>query len=143
MFLGTFNNSIDAKNRVIVPAKFRDKLGSGCILTIGIENCLCIYSREDFEVLADKMAGIPDSAIKARAFVRAVFSSASECEFDKQGRIIVPPNLKKRANIEKELVTLGVRNRIEIWAKEVWEMEENEAMPDTEELAEALAQHGF
>ena len=143
MLLGRYNNSIDSKNRVIVPAKLRELLGERCILTIGIENCLCIYSKENFEELAEKMAMIPDSALKARRFVRAVLSNASNCEFDKQGRINVPPHLIKWAKIDKELVTMGMGKRIEIWAKEVWDDEEAASMGTMEEMAESLREFGF
>lgn len=143
MFYGTYYNSIDAKNRVIVPAKFREVLGEGCILTIGMENCLCIYSVEDFEILAEKLEGIPESARIARMYARTVFANAADCTFDKQGRIIVPQHLKGRANIDKELVTIGVKNRVEIWSKENWSEIEDTAMFDTDEVAAALQQVGF
>ena len=142
-FFGTYNNSIDAKSRIIIPSKFREKLGEGCVVTIGIENCLCVYSQEDFDRLAVRMSEIPDSAIRARSFVRALFGNATVCEFDKQGRIVVPQHLKEQTNIEKELVTIGVMDRVEIWAKEVWASDDTTALPDREELAEALREFGF
>ena len=144
MFMGTYNNSIDAKNRMIVPAKLRSQLvGDKCVITIGMEHCLSIYSMEDWENLANKFKEIPESDLQARKFVRAVFSNAAEYEFDSQGRIIIPDNLKMYADIKKELVTMGVMTKIEVWAKEVWTSPENTDKMEAKEWAEALLQYGF
>ncbi len=143
MFMGTYNNSIDAKNRMIVPAKHRAQLGDGCIITIGMEGCLCIYSKEDWEKQAEKMGGIPEADLEARKFVRAVFSNAEECSFDKQGRIIIPENLKAFAHIDRELVTMGVKTKIEVWAKEVWDAPDNSDKIEPDKWAEALLKYGF
>ena len=143
MFMGTYNNSIDAKNRMIVPAKHRAQLGDGCVITVGMEGCLCIYSMEDWEKQAEKMEGIPEADLEARKFIRKVFSSAEECNFDKQGRIIIPENLKEFAHIDKELVTMGVKTRIEVWAKEVWDAPDNSGKIEPEKWAEALLKYGF
>lgn len=143
MFMGTYNNSIDAKNRMIVPSKHRLKLGERCVLTIGMERCLNIYAPEDWEIQEIRMREIPESDLEARKFVRAVFSNAAECEFDKQGRIIIPDNLKEYANIKKELVTMGVMNKVEVWAKEVWTSPDNTEKMDGEAWSKALLQYGF
>lgn len=143
MFMGTYNNSIDGKNRMIVPAKHRAQLGDGCIITIGIEGCLCIYSLEDWDKQAEKMGEIPESDLEARKFIRAVFSNAEECTFDKQGRIIIPEKLKEYAHIDKELVTMGVRTKIEVWSKEVWDAPDNNGKIEPEKWAEALLKYGF
>ena len=144
MFMGTYNNSIDAKNRMIVPSKLRSQLtGDKCVITIGMEHCLCIYSMEDWENLSQRLREVPESDLQARKFVRAVFANAAEYEFDSQGRIIIPDNLKEYAGIKKELVTMGVMTKIEVWAKEVWASPENTDKMDGKEWAEALLQYGF
>lgn len=143
MFMGTYNNTIDAKNRMIVPAKHRERLGPRCVLTRGLDNCLYIYTMEDWENQMAKVAVLPESDPKVRAFIRHYCANATECEFDKQGRIIIPPELKAYAAIRKDLVTMGAMNKIEIWAKEVWDAPENEHKLGTEEFSKALAEYDF
>ena len=144
MFMGTYYNSIDAKNRMIVPAKLRSQLkGDECVITMGMEKNLCIYSMEDWEILCAKFKKIPESDLKARSFVRKVTGSAAYYEFDSQGRIIIPDNLREHAGIQKELVTMGVIDKIEVWAKEVWTSSEYSGEIDAEEWAKALLQYGF
>jgi len=143
MFMGTFYNSIDAKNRVIVPSKHRDQLGGRCVLTKGLDICLYIYSMEDWEKQMEKIAQLPESDPKIRAFIRHFCANATECEFDKQGRIIIPNELKEYARISKELVTMGTMKKIEIWSKEVWETPDNEGKMDSEEFAGALEKYNF
>ena len=143
MFMGTFYNSIDAKNRMIVPQKHREQLGGRCILTKGLDKCLYIYSMEDWEKQMEKVAELPESDPKIRAFIRHFCANATECEFDKQGRTVIPAELKEYAGISKELVTMGAMKKIEIWAKDVWDEPENESKMDTREFGEALAKYNF
>lgn len=144
MFMGTYNNSIDGKNRIVVPSKFREQLGNeGCVVTIGIEGCLNIYSEEAWKSYAKKMEEIPESAIKAKRIVRSIFSNATECKFDKQGKILIPEHLREYAGITKELVTIGVMTNIEIWAKEKWHAADNTGKISPEEYAEALRECGM
>ena len=143
MFMGTTYNSIDEKNRMIVPSKLRAELGARCILTKGLDKCLYIYTTEDWANQMDKMAKLPESDPKVRAFIRHFCANAAECEFDKQGRIVIPPVLKAYANIEKELVTMGAMSKIEVWSKDVWEAPENGSKMETEDFANALAEYNF
>ena len=143
MFMGTTYNSIDDKNRMIVPSKLRAELGARCILTKGLDKCLYIYTTEDWANQMDKMAKLPESDPKVRAFIRHFCANAAECEFDKQGRIVIPPVLKAYANIEKELVTMGAMSKIEVWSKDVWEAPENDSKMETEDFANALAEYNF
>ena len=144
MYMGTFYNSIDGKNRMIVPAKLRKQLGGkGCVITISIEGCLRIYSIEGWEEYAAKLDAIPESNLKAQKVVRKIFSNATDCEFDKQGKVIIPENLKQHAKITKELVTMGVRKYIEVWAKEVWEAPDNDKDMTTEEMASVLMEYNI
>lgn len=144
MFMGTYNNSIDAKNRMIVPAKMRSQfVGDKCVITMGMERCLCIYSMEAWEKFAEKLTDLPESDLETWRFVRDAFGNAAEYEFDSQGRIIIPDNLKEYAGIKKELVTMGVMTKIEVWAKEVWTSSENTVKLDPKDRATALLKYGF
>jgi len=143
MFMGTYYNSIDAKNRLIVPSKHRDQLGGKCVLTKGLDTCLYIYSTADWDKQMEKIAELPESDPKIRAFIRHFCANATECEFDKQGRIIIPVELKSYAKITKELVTMGAMKKIEIWSKDIWETPDNEGKMDTEEFASALEKYNF
>ena len=143
MFMGTFNNSIDAKNRMIVPSKHRDQLGGRCVLTKGMDKCLYIYSMNEWDKQMDKIEALPESDPKVRAFIRHFCANAVDCEFDKQGRIVIPAELKEYAGIDKELVTMGAMRKIEVWSKEVWDAPDNENKMDSVEFAESLAQYRF
>lgn len=143
LFIGTYNNSIDVKNRMIVPSKYRDRLGKECILTKGIDRCLYIYDINDWENLLDKIDKLPESDPKVRAFVRHICGNAVSCGFDKQGRIIIPAELKEYAQIDKDLVTIGAMRKIEVWAKEQWDAPDNENRMDTEEFNQTLAAYNF
>jgi len=121
MFMGKYYNSIDAKNRMIVPSKHRDQLGGRCVLTKGMDTCLYIYPLAEWEKQMEKISQMPETDENVRRYIREAFSNAEECEIDKQGRILIPAELKKQVFIDKELVTMGAMRRIEIWSKEVWE----------------------
>lgn len=125
MLMGTHQNQIDAKNRVIIPAKFRDELGGKCILTRGLDACLVVFPMQSWDEQQRKLASLPRSDEKARAFLRYTYANAVDCDIDKQGRIVIPQFLRETAKIEKELVTIGMLDRIEIWAKEVYDSSEN------------------
>ena len=142
MFIGEYQNSIDAKGRIIVPAKFREELGYKFILTKGLDNCLFIYSMEEWKKFEDKLKSLPVSSKEARAFVRYFFSSAVECEIDKQGRMTIPTILREHANITKDLVTIGVMSRVEIWSRESWNAYTDDSM-NYDEIAEKMAELGI
>ena len=143
MFMGTYYNSIDDKNRMIVPSKHRDQLGGKCVLTKGLDACLYIYSIPDWEKQMEKIEALPESDPKIRAFIRHFCANAVECDFDKQGRLVIPAELKEYAQIDKELVTMGAMKKIEIWSKSIWESPKNDNKMDTEEFADSLAQYNF
>ena len=143
MFMGTFYNSIDAKNRIIVPSKHRDELGGKCVVTKGIDTCLVIYSIKDWEAQVEKISQLPESDPDVRTFIRHFFGNAQECELDKQGRIVIPQELKQYAKLDKELVTMGAMKKIEIWAKEEWEKPDNEGNMDHESFGVALEKYNF
>ena len=142
MFMGTTYNSIDEKNRMIVPSKLRAGLGSRCILTKGLDKCLYIYTAEDWEKQMEKVAKLPESDPKVRAFIRHFCANASECEFDKQGRILVPASLRKYADLQKDVVLTGMDTRIELWSAEKWDVESDLDDEDMEAVAAHMASLG-
>lgn len=143
MFMGTYYNSIDGKNRLIVPSKHRDQLGGKCVLTKGLDTCLYIYSMDEWDKLTEKIAELPESDPKVREYIRDHYANAAECEFDKQGRIVIPQTLKDYASIDKDLVTMGAMKKIEIWSREVWETPANQGDTEHQNYSEALAKYNF
>lgn len=123
MFIGEYSHSIDAKGRMIMPSKFRkDELGEIFYVTKGTEQCLFIYSREEWAKFEEKLAGLPITTNpEASAFARFFLSGAAECEVDKLGRINIPANLREYAGLTKDVKVLGVRSRIEVWDASSWE----------------------
>ena len=117
MFIGEYSHSLDAKGRLIVPAKFREGLGEHFIVTKGIDRCLYIYPRSEWEVFEEKLRQLPLANADARRFTRFFLSGAVECDVDNQGRIIIPQSLRNYAGLIKEVVSAGVGSRIEVWSK--------------------------
>ncbi len=141
--MGTYNNSLDDKDRLIVPSKHRNKLGGSCVITKGLDKCLYIYTVNDWEKQMEKVAALPESDPKVRAFIRHFCANAQECDLDKQGRVKVPASLKAYAGIDRELVTMGAMRKIEIWSKELWESPDNSDRMDSEEYSRALSEYNF
>ncbi|GGI14438.1 division/cell wall cluster transcriptional repressor MraZ [Bacillus sp. JJ664] len=138
MFIGEYQHNIDVKGRLIIPSKFRDKLGETFIVTRGLDQCLFGYSMAEWSVIEDKLRTLPLTKKDARAFTRFFFSGAMECEMDKMGRINIAPTLRGYAKLEKECVVVGVTNRIEIWDQTTWNTYMNESEESFGELAENL-----
>lgn len=143
MFMGEYQHSVDAKGRLIVPAKFREALGEMFVVTRGLDNCLFGYPMNEWRKLEEKLKDLPMTKKDTRAFARFFFSGASEVEIDKQGRINIPSTLITYAHLEKECVVLGVSNRIEIWAKDAWEIYFNESEQSFNEIAENMIGFDF
>ncbi|NFU37304.1 division/cell wall cluster transcriptional repressor MraZ [Clostridium botulinum] len=142
MFIGEYNHGLDPKNRIIIPAKFREELGKNFVLTKGLDGCLYVYPKSQWEVLQKKLETLPLTNKNARAFVRFFFSGAHELELDKQGRTLIPQNLLEYGQIQKEIVSIGVSNRIEIWSKKKWE-EYNNSNIDYDSIAEQMSELGI
>ncbi|AIS52716.1 protein MraZ [Thermoanaerobacter kivui] len=138
MLMGQYEHTIDAKGRVIIPAKFREELGDRFVLTKGLDNCLFVYSLEEWKNIEAKLKTLPLTKKDARAFTRFFLAGAVECEIDKQGRILIPANLRSHAKIEKDVIFIGVSTRVEIWSREVWEEYSNNMDVSFEEIAEHL-----
>jgi len=138
MFMGEYQHNIDVKGRIIVPAKFREGLGESFVLTRGLDQCLFAYPMEEWKILENKLKKLPLTKKDARSFTRFFFSGAVECEIDKQGRINIPQVLRSYSKLEKECVIIGVSNRIEVWAKAIWEDYFTESEESFAEIAENL-----
>ena len=143
MFMGEYQHALDEKSRLIIPAKFREELGEIFIVTRGLDNCLFVYPKTEWEVLANKIKSLPMAQGDARAFVRLLLSGATECELDKQGRIVIPGNLREYAQIEKEVYIIGVSTRVEIWSKDNWEKYADHAMKSYADIAEKIVDLGI
>ncbi|WP_244835316.1 division/cell wall cluster transcriptional repressor MraZ [Clostridium sp. BJN0001] len=142
MFIGEYDHALDSKNRIVIPSKLRDGLGSKFVITKGLDGCLYAYPMKEWRILEEKMKNLPLTNKDARAFVRFFFSGACEIEVDKQYRGVIPHNLKEYANIEKYIVSIGVLTRVEIWSKEKWQ-KYNESNIDYDSLAEKMNDLGI
>jgi MraZ protein len=120
MFLGRYAHNLDAKGRLAIPARYREALADGVVLTRGIDRCLALYPLQVWQPLAEKVAALPLTDADARNFRRLVFAEAVDLNLDGQGRILVPPELLRYAEIEREAVVVGVDTSIEIWSPERW-----------------------
>lgn len=143
MFMGEYQHSADEKGRVIMPAKFREELGERFIVTKGLDNCLFVYPLQEWAILEQKLKQLPFTRADARAFVRFFFSGATEAVLDKQGRVLLPNNLREYAKIDKDVVVIGISTRVEIWSKENWQAYSSEAEAGYETIAENIHELGF
>lgn len=142
MFIGEYQHALDSKNRMIVPSKLREELGNKFVITKGLDGCLYAYPQDEWKNLEEKMKTLPLTNRDARSFVRFFFAGACEIEMDKQGRGLIPQNLKEYAGIEKEIVSIGVLTIVEIWSKEKWQ-EYNDSNVDFESIAEKMSDLGI
>lgn len=138
MLIGRYQHSLDVKNRVSIPAKFREELGDSFIATRGLDRCIFIYSLAEWEKFDAKLKTLNMTNKDAREFSRMFYANACECEVDKQGRIVIPNNLRSIAKIEKDVMITGVSDRVEIWSLTEWENFENEANQRYEDISENL-----
>jgi len=142
MFIGEYNHNLDTKGRLAVPAKFRSMLKTGAVVTKGLDNCLFLYPKKEWEVIAKKLAGLPVSQSKARAIARMMLGGAMDVEFDSQGRITLPEYLRKFANLDKKTIIAGLYDRLEVWNQADWDKYKESAEKDSAEIAEALGDLG-
>jgi MraZ protein len=138
MFLGQYEHTIDEKGRLIIPAKYRESLGDNFIITFGLDTCLFVYPFEEWKLLAEKIKMLPLGKKDARAFGRILFSRATNCDLDSQGRVIIMKYLRDYARIKREVIVLGVSDRIEIWSKNIWQKYFEEVENSYEDIAERI-----
>ncbi|MFC1656596.1 division/cell wall cluster transcriptional repressor MraZ [Patescibacteria group bacterium] len=142
MFIGEYTYSIDQKGRAALPAKFRNKLASGCVITRGLDKTLFIYPMEEWQKIASKLASLPLTSSKARAFARLMLAGAMDVELDKQGRVTIPGYLREFASINKSIVVAGLYDRLEVWAEDSWKDYRKKTEKD-DEFAENLTDLGI
>ena len=136
--MGEYHHNIDEKGRLIIPAKFREELGEHFIVTRGLEKCLYVYSESEWNNIVAKLKTLPFTKKDVRTFMRTFFSGATECEFDRQGRINITSPLVSYADIQKECVVIGANDRLEIWAIDEWNNFFLENQDKIEDIAENL-----
>ena len=142
MFMGEYNHTVDAKGRLIVPSKFREQLGDEFVVTKGFDSCLFVYGNPEWTEMEKKLTALPVTNASARKLTRFFLAGATTCEVDKQGRILLPPVLREYANLQKDVVLVGVLSRVEIWDKDRWQ-ENTYDEDEMDEIAEHMADLGF
>ena len=140
MFMGEYHHNIDEKSRLVVPSNFRELLGNNFIVTRGLEKCLYIYTLNEWNKIKEKLETLPFTKKDVRTFMRTFYSGAIMAEIDKNGRVVIPSNLKEYSHLEKECVILGVNDRIEIWDKKEFDDFMNTYSDKIEDIAENLFQ---
>ncbi|MFD1904847.1 division/cell wall cluster transcriptional repressor MraZ [Paenibacillus rhizoplanae] len=143
MFMGEYQHSIDDKGRIIIPAKFRDMLGTSFVATRGLDSCLFVYPMEEWGIMEQKLKKPFTDEIGCPCVQPLFFSGATECVWDKQGRVNLPGNLRQYAKLDKDCVILGVSNRVEIWNKQLWEQYFEQSEESFNEIAEKLVDFNF
>ena len=141
MLIGEYEHSLDVKGRLIMPAKLRQDMGEKFIITKGLDGCLFAFSQQEWLNFETKLKALPLSDKNARNFVRFFLSGATECELDKQGRFLIPNNLRMAATLEKEVVIIGVGTRLEISNKQIWNKCDEEISAD--DIAQNMADLGI
>ena len=136
--MGEYQHTLDTKQRLIIPAKFRDQLGSQFVVTRGLDGCLFGYPMSEWQLLEQKLKALSLTKRDARAFVRFLYSAATVCTLDKQGRINIPDPLVKYADLSKKCMVVGVSNRLEIWDSDRWDAYNADTADNFDEIAEDL-----
>ncbi len=141
MFMSEYNHTIDAKGRLIIPAKFRDCLGQEFVVSKGMDGCLFVYANDDWNAFEQKLTSLPLINKEARQFSRFFLAGAAQVELDKQGRILLPAHLREFAGLDKDVILVGVGSRVEIWSKEKWDAISEDA--DMDNIAASMAGLGL
>jgi MraZ protein len=140
MLLGEYEHTLDDKNRITLPAKFRASFAAGVVVTRGMDGCLYAYRLEDWDTLVDsRLAGLDPLSQEGRRMHRFFFSGAAEAELDKQGRVMIPAALIEHAGLGRNVVVAGVRDHLELWDGAAWRKEMKEVEGSAEDVAERLA----
>ena len=141
MFFGEFRHNIDAKGRLSIPAKMRNQCVECVYVTRGNDGCLALYTQEGWEAYYHELQSLPQKKKSTRIFIRLVTSRASECEFDKLGRINIPLVLRQEGNLEKECVIVGVGDHVEIWSQSAWDQFYDDNKDSFDEISEDLDEY--
>ncbi|OJI06185.1 cell division/cell wall cluster transcriptional repressor MraZ [bacterium CG10_46_32] len=138
MFIGEYQHAIDGKGRMAIPVKFRQTLKKGAIVTRGLDNCLFVYTPEEWKKLVERLSNLPLSQGKSRAFSRLMLAGAMDVSLDSQGRILIPEYLRKFAGIKKDTTIAGLNSRLEVWETGAWEKYKHATEKDSAKIAEEL-----
>lgn len=138
MFIGEYNHKLDSKGRITLPSKFRELLGEKVVVTRGIDGCISVHTMEDWNEIYEKLKKLPTTKKEVRAYIHLIASKACECEFDGQGRILLPSSLIKDAALSKECVVVGSISHAEIWDLDRWNTHYESAAENFEEIAQSL-----
>ena len=142
MFMGEYHHTIDSKGRIIIPVKLRDDLGENFIVTRGLEGCLSVYPKKEWDNIINKYKELPDTKDR-RYFMRIFLSGATVCELDKNGRLNIPMPLVEYSKLTKDCLIIGVDERLEIWSKESWDKFIFENEENLSEIADNLFTNSF
>jgi len=143
MFIGEYSHTIDQKGRIAVPAKIRKDLGNGAVVTRGIDNCLWVFTKKEWLILAQKLSSLPLTDANSRAFSRLMLAGAMEVEFDSQGRILLPAYLREYSSLNKNAVIAGLFNRLEIWDERTWESYKEKTEKATDQITKHMTDLGI
>lgn len=143
MLTGEFNHIIDTKGRLIIPSKFRESLGDHFVITKGLDGCLFLYPDHEWKAFEEKLRTLPLTNKDARIFTRFFLGSAVEGGIDRQGRILISSALRSFAQLEKEVVLIGVLNRVEIWNKAKWDANNTMVEDNMEDIASHMEELGL
>lgn len=143
MFIGEHFHTIDDKGRLSIPAKYRRELAKGVIVTRGLDHCLFLYPRNEWENIARKLAALPLAQKKSRAFTRLMLAGAWDAKLDSQGRVIIPEYLRHYSSITKQVTVAGLYNRIELWNEDAWQTYKQQTEAASDEIAESMAELGI
>lgn len=142
MFIGEYSHNLDDKGRLAIPIKFRRELKGGAVVTRGLDNCLFLYTKKEWEKLAEKLAALPFSQANSRAFARLMLAGAMDVELDKQGRVVLPEYLRSFAGLKKAVIVAGLYSRLEFWDEANWQTYKTQTEKQSSDIAERMAELG-
>ena len=143
MFIGEYKYNLDEKNRLALPSKFRKLFSNGAVITKGLDNCLFVYTKKEWDKLVEKLVKLPISQAKSRAFSRMMLAGAMDVGLDRQGRVVLPDYLKGFASLTKKVVIAGLYNRLEVWDEKLWTKYQRVYDKDSTEISEGLVDLGI
>ncbi len=142
MLIGEYIHTLDGKNRMSLPVKFRKEIGDSVVISPGLDNCLSLFTIKEWQKISNKLSDSSMLASDNRSFSRFMFGQAAKVDVDNQGRILIPENLKNRSNLSSKVVVIGVQNRIEIWNEKAWNDYKKIIETQADALADKLGQIG-
>lgn len=142
MFIGEYSHTIDTKRRLAIPSKFRKELDRQAVITRGLDNCLFVFPKKEWDILAQKLGQLPLGQSDARGFIRLMLAGAMDVSLDSLGRILVPDYLRKYASLKKQVIVTGVLNRLEIWDENIWRIYKRRTEKGVGDIAERLGELG-